>query len=62
MCGNGIRCLGKLVFDRGLVDRTEIRVGTRSGIKTLSLHVEGGAVDRSPSGWGRRGSRAGRCR
>ena len=52
MCGNGIRCLGKLVFDRSLVDRTEIRVDTRSGVKTLSLHVEGGSVDSVTVGMG----------
>jgi len=52
MCGNGIRCLGKLVFDRGLVDRTEIRVDTRSGVKTLSLHVEDGAVESVTVGMG----------
>ena len=52
MCGNGIRCLGKLVFDRGLVDRTEIRVGTRSGVKTLALHVEDGSVDSVTVGMG----------
>ena len=53
MCGNGIRCLSKLVYDRGLVDRTEIRVGTRSGIKTLQLHVEDGAVAAATVNMGR---------
>lgn len=37
MCGNGIRCLGKYVYDRGLTDRTELTVETRSGIRTLRL-------------------------
>lgn len=37
MCGNGIRCLGKYVYDRGLTDRTELTVETRSGIRTLKL-------------------------
>jgi diaminopimelate epimerase len=53
MCGNGIRCLGKLVFDRGLTDRRELDVGTRSGVKHLSLHVDAGAVDRVTVGMGR---------
>ena len=53
MCGNGIRCLGKLVFDRGLTDRTEIEVGTRSGVKHLSLHVAGGSVASVTVGMGR---------
>ncbi len=44
MCGNGIRCLGKLVYDRGLTTKTAIEVGTRSGVKHLSLHVVDGAV------------------
>lgn len=38
MCGNGIRCVGKFVYDKGLTDKTEITVETLAGIKTLSLH------------------------
>ena len=45
MCGNGIRCVGKYVYDHGLTDKTDITVNTLSGIKRLSLHVEGGFVD-----------------
>lgn len=45
MCGNGIRCVGKYVYDHGIVDKTEITVETPAGIKTLSLHVTGGKVD-----------------
>lgn len=37
MCGNGIRCVGKYVYDRGLTDRTTVTVDTLSGIKTLRL-------------------------
>jgi diaminopimelate epimerase len=44
MCGNGIRCLGKLVFERGLTSSTELDVGTRDGGKHLSLDVENGVV------------------
>lgn len=44
MCGNGIRCVGKYVYDYGLTDRTEITVETLAGIKKLSLHVENGKV------------------
>jgi diaminopimelate epimerase len=44
MCGNGIRCLGKLVFERGLTGSTELDVGTRDGTKHLSLDVGGGVV------------------
>lgn len=44
MCGNGIRCVGKYVYDYGLTDRTEISVETLGGIKYLSLTVENGKV------------------
>lgn len=37
MCGNGIRCVGKYVYDNGLTDKTEIAVDTNSGIKYLIL-------------------------
>jgi len=44
MCGNGIRCLAKLVYERGLTTATEIDVDTRAGIKHLVLTVEDGEV------------------
>ena len=44
MCGNGIRCVGKYVYDRGLTDKTTITVETLAGVKTLKLMVEDGAV------------------
>ena len=46
MCGNAIRCVGKYLFERGLIspDTREITVETGSGIKTLSLSVKDGAV------------------
>lgn len=46
MCGNGIRCVGKYVYDYGLTDKTEISVETLGGIKHLSLTVENGKVSR----------------
>lgn len=45
MCGNGIRCVGKYVYDYGLTDQTTITVETLGGIKTLNLHVKDGVVD-----------------
>ncbi len=45
MCGNGIRCVGKYVYDNGLTKSTRIRVATGSGIRTLDLHVEDGKVN-----------------
>lgn len=47
MCGNGIRCVGKYVYDNGLTDRDEITVSTKSGIKKLKLFVENGKVARA---------------
>ena len=44
MCGNASRCVGKYVYEKGLTRKTEIRLETLSGVKTLGLHVEGGAV------------------
>ena len=41
---NGIRCVGKYVYDYGLTDQTEISVETLGGIKHLSLTVEEGKV------------------
>jgi diaminopimelate epimerase len=44
MCGNGIRCVGKYVYDSGLTDKTSLTIETLSGIKILRLHVEGSVV------------------
>jgi diaminopimelate epimerase len=44
MCGNGIRCLAKYVYDGGLTANTDLRVQTRSGVKKLSLEVSNGSV------------------
>ncbi len=44
MCGNGIRCVGKYVYDRGICRKNPLRVDTQSGIKTLWLDVQNGAV------------------
>ena len=40
MCGNGMRCVGKYVYDYGLTDKTRISVDTKSGIKYLDLTVK----------------------
>ena len=44
MCGNGIRCVGKYVYDYGLTDKTSISVETLGGIKYLDLILENGKV------------------
>lgn len=45
MCGNGIRCVGKYVYDYGLTDKTEVSVETLAGIKYLKFIIKDGKVD-----------------
>lgn len=45
MCGNGIRCVGKFVFDKGLTHKTELTIETLAGVKDISLTILGGQVD-----------------
>lgn len=46
MCGNASRCIGKYLYDRKLTDKTEIKLETLSGVKTLRLHLAtGGTVE-----------------
>lgn len=42
MCGNGIRCVAKYVYDNGIVPKTRMKIDTQSGIKILDLTVENG--------------------
>ena len=42
MCGNGIRCVGKYVYDHGLTDKTGIDILTGAGVKRLELMTENG--------------------
>ena len=44
MCGNGIRCVGKFVYDKGLTEKRTVTIETLAGIKTLELTVEGREV------------------
>ena len=44
MCGNGIRCVGKFVYDKGLTNKEIITVETLAGIKELLLNIEDGVV------------------
>ena len=44
MCGNGIRCVAKYVYDHGMTNMTTIRIETLSGIKTIDLTVKDGKV------------------
>lgn len=40
MCGNGIRCVAKYAFENGIVDKTDITVETKSGIKELKMEIQ----------------------
>ena len=46
MCGNGIRCVGKYVYDYGLTDKTQITVASFYKVKYLDLTVENGKVSK----------------
>ena len=45
MCGNGIRCVGKFVYDKGLTNKTTVKIETLAGIKTLILNTKDGKVE-----------------
>ena len=44
MCGNGIRCVAKYVYDHGMTNMTTVRIDTQSGIKDVGLTVKNGKV------------------
>jgi diaminopimelate epimerase len=46
MCGNGIRCIGKYVFDHGLTKKKSLAIETPGGTVGLTLHAKNGTVDR----------------
>ena len=52
MCGNGIRCVGKYVYDKALTRKTSLTIETLSGIKTLDLQVIDGVVRTATVGMG----------
>ncbi len=53
MCGNGIRCVAKFVYDRHLTDQTEITVVSAGSVKRLKLYVTDGHVERVRVNMGR---------
>ena len=53
MCGNGIRCVGKYVYDKGYTDKTLLKIETLSGVRTLRLQVSGGKVRSVSVGMGK---------
>lgn len=42
MCGNGIRCLGKYVYDYRLTGKETLSIETKSGIRNMHLHIQDG--------------------
>ena len=46
MCGNGIRCVGKFVYDKGLTNKTTLKIETLAGVKELKLNLKEGKVDK----------------
>ena len=44
MCGNGIRCVGKFLYEKGYTDKTELTIETLSGVKGLSLYMVYGRI------------------
>ncbi len=44
MCGNGIRCVGKFVYDKGLTNKKQITIDTLAGVKVLDLNIKNGKV------------------
>ena len=45
MCGNGVRCIAKYVYDHHLTDKTRISLETLGGIKYLDLNIKNGKVE-----------------
>lgn len=45
MCGNGIRCVGKYVYERGIAKKEVLKIDTQSGVKTLFLEIHDGKVE-----------------
>lgn len=44
MCGNGIRCFGKYVYETGILKKTSMKIETLAGVKELTLKIENGEV------------------
>lgn len=46
MCGNGIRCVAKYVYDHGIAKKPTLRIETGAGVLTLDVETRGGLVER----------------
>lgn len=45
MCGNGVRCVGKYIYDNGIAHKSTVTVATQSGIKTLKIQDKNGKAE-----------------
>jgi diaminopimelate epimerase len=45
MCGNGVRCVAKYVYDHGIAKKETLKIETGRGVLDLSLQVSNGKVD-----------------
>jgi diaminopimelate epimerase len=46
MCGNGIRCVAKYVYDYGIASKSELQIETKAGVLSLTVFTAGGLVDK----------------
>jgi len=46
MCGNGVRCVAKYVYDHGIARKNTLAIETGRGVLSLDVHLHGGKVDR----------------
>jgi diaminopimelate epimerase len=46
MCGNGIRCVAKYVYDYGIASKPQLRIETKAGVLSLTVATAGGLVDK----------------
>jgi diaminopimelate epimerase len=53
MCGNGVRCVAKYVYDHGIARQERLQIETGRGVLELELHVAGGKVDQVRVNMGR---------
>jgi len=44
MCGNGIRCVGKYLYEKGYTEKEDLTIETLSGVRHLELHIKEGTV------------------
>ncbi len=62
MCGNGVRCVAKFVYDHGIARKETLRIETGRGVLTLQVLAANGLWIGCASAWGSRSSRARRFR